>query len=134
MLNDVNFVFRFVCNCFALFSICVFLKCIILNTTAFTFSFWAQADSATHYAEFSLGDFNVSLNSNMRFGIDKTDRLFAMWALGGTTYYMYCNTDSTPVSWSIPKRIHSDIDYSSTDFTNGLEQSASIIFVMETFF
>ena len=75
----------------------------ILNTTAFTFSFWAQADSATHYAEFSLGDFNVSLNSNSislkkasAFVATSTEVLLSKWThitakLSGGNLSLYVN-------------------------------------------
>jgi hypothetical protein len=60
---------------------------------------------------------NVSLDANMRFGIDNTERLFATWMLSRTTYYMYCDTNTDSIAWSTPKKIHPIIDYTTKDFT-----------------
>ncbi|MFA7123226.1 MAG: T9SS type A sorting domain-containing protein [Candidatus Delongbacteria bacterium] len=59
---------------------------------------------------------NISLDANMRFGIDATDRLFATWSLNNTGYFMYCDTNDGILTWSIPKRIHPDINYHALYF------------------
>ncbi|MDY0016561.1 MAG: T9SS type A sorting domain-containing protein [Candidatus Delongbacteria bacterium] len=59
---------------------------------------------------------NISLNNNMRFSIDNSDRLFATWSLNSTTYYMYCDTNTNPLTWSVPKKIHPDMDYHTLGF------------------
>jgi hypothetical protein len=60
---------------------------------------------------------NISLNANMRFGIDTIDRLFATWMLNRTTYYMYCDTSADSIVWSTPKKIHPTMDYTTDDIT-----------------
>jgi hypothetical protein len=57
-----------------------------------------------------------SSDTNMRFAIDTTDRLFATWMLSRTTYYMYCDTKADSIIWSTPKKIHPTIDYTMNDF------------------
>ncbi|HAQ62408.1 TPA: hypothetical protein DCR49_10500 [Candidatus Delongbacteria bacterium] len=59
---------------------------------------------------------DISLNVNMRFDIDNTDMLFATWTLGSTTYYMYCDSNIYPLAWSVPKKIHPDINYQTFGF------------------
>ena len=60
---------------------------------------------------------NFSIATNMRYGIDNSDRLFASWTLSSTAFYMYCNTSNDSVSWSTPKKIHPDTNYRISDFT-----------------
>ncbi|MDA3885908.1 MAG: T9SS type A sorting domain-containing protein [Candidatus Delongbacteria bacterium] len=49
-----------------------------------------------------------SFTTNLRIGIDNSDRLFVTWYLGYTTYFTYCDTAEVPPVWNAVKAISSD--------------------------
>ncbi len=59
---------------------------------------------------------NFGLDTNLRFDIDSTDRLFATWSLSRTTYYMDHDANIDSINWSTPQIIHPSIDYTIKDF------------------